>query len=90
MKLLPSFDPCSVYVGNVDLQASNQELADHFQTTGEVVRVTILKNKKTGRPKSAAYIQFKDSWSVEGALCMEGSNLRGRQLIVRRKRMLGQ
>ena len=76
-------DPYSVFVGNVDLQTRKEELVKIFQTTGEIVRVTILKSK------TAAYIQFKDHWSVEGALCMDGSKLRGGELKVRRKRMRG-
>ena len=80
-------DPYSVYVGNVDVRANNYDLAEHFQSTGEVVRVTIMKNRNN---KAAAYIQFKDHWSVEGALCMDGTKLRDRELKVRRKKMKGE
>eukprot|EP00092_Neocalanus_flemingeri_P039872 GFUD01043427.1.p1 GENE.GFUD01043427.1~~GFUD01043427.1.p1 ORF type:complete len:291 (-),score=76.20 GFUD01043427.1:96-968(-) len=75
------YDPHSVYVGNMDFQVTSDDLVEHFKTAGEIVRVTILKSK------ADAYVQFRDHWSVEGALCMQGSRLWGRKLIVRRKKM---
>ena len=39
------------------------------------------------KSNKAAYIQFKDSWSVEGALCMDGTMLRGKEIRVRRKKL---
>lgn len=40
-------DERSVFVKNVDFAADEQSLIDHFKECGEVVRVTIRRNKHT-------------------------------------------
>ena len=77
-------DPSSVFVGNIDVGIRKYDLEDHFKSTGDIVRVSILKTNK------AAYIQFKDHWSVEGALCMDGTMLRDKVIKVKRKKWKSQ
>ena len=45
----PADDPDerSVFVKNVDFSANEQQLTDHFKECGEIVRVTIRKNRHT-------------------------------------------
>jgi len=69
----------SIFVGNLDPRTKKDDLEEHFQSTGDIVRVSILKGNR------AAYIEFKESWSVEGALCKNGSKLGGNVLKVNRK-----
>jgi len=79
-------EPTSVFVGNINLDTTTEELSELFKETGEVKRVTILKDKLTGKPKPAAYIEFTESWAVEEALGLNGALLKGNELKVRRKR----
>ena len=79
-------EPTSVFVGNINLDTTTEELSELFKETGEVKRVTILKDKLTGKPKPAAYIEFTESWAVEEALGLNGALLKGSELKVRRKR----
>ena len=44
-------DGRSVFVGNVDYEASPEEIQSHFQSAGSINRVTILLDKFTGHPK---------------------------------------
>lgn len=44
-------DARSVFVGNVDYDASPEEIQAHFQSCGSINRVTILLDKFTGHPK---------------------------------------
>ena len=44
-------DGRSVFVGNVDYEASPEEIQAHFQSAGSINRVTILLDKFTGHPK---------------------------------------
>jgi len=80
----PAHDLDSVFVGNIDVGTRRYDLEDHFKSTGDIVRVSILKTNK------AAYIQFKDPWSVEGALCMDGTMLKDKVIRVRRKKLKNQ
>merc|ERR1719427_2169084 len=75
-------EPTSVFVGNINLDTTTEELSELFKETGELKRVTILKDKLTGKPKPAAYIEFTESWAVEEALGLNGALLKGNELKV--------
>uniref|UniRef100_A0A7E4V7K0 RRM domain-containing protein n=1 Tax=Panagrellus redivivus TaxID=6233 RepID=A0A7E4V7K0_PANRE len=79
-------DTRSVYVCNVDFSATKSALNNFFSKCGEVEEVTILKNKWSGQPKGAAFIEFADSESVQRAMAMDGAKFFGRQLRVTQKR----
>jgi len=48
--------------------------------------VTIVKDKFTNQPKGCAYLSFVEEESVEMALNLSGTKLRGRCIRVQRKR----
>lgn len=80
------YDEDSVYVGNMKSLTSEVDLANHFFNVGDISRLTILKNKVTGYRTPSAYIQFKDSASVQVALGLNGSVLNGNVLVVKKKK----
>lgn len=51
-------DSRSIFVGNVDYEASPEEIQAHFQTCGSINRVTILLDKFTGHPKGFVHPRF--------------------------------
>lgn len=75
-------DSLSVYIGNVDYATTEDELRDAFIDAGDIARVTIIKNMKTGHPKGAAFIEFSDKNGVDNALDMNGKHVKGRPLMV--------
>lgn len=79
-------DSLSIYIGNVDYSATEDELRDTFLDCGDIVRVTIIKNMKTGHPKGAAFIEFTDKEGVNTAMQMNGKQVKGRPLIVTSKK----
>merc|ERR1711879_853701 len=79
-------DSRSIYVGNVDYGATPEEIQQHFQSCGTINRVTILCDKFTGHPKGFCYVEFADKDSVETAMALDGSDLKGRILKVMPKR----
>uniref|UniRef100_A0A8C4NHW5 Poly(A) binding protein, nuclear 1 n=1 Tax=Eptatretus burgeri TaxID=7764 RepID=A0A8C4NHW5_EPTBU len=79
-------DGRSIYVGNVDYQATAQELESHFHGCGSINRVTILCDKFSGHPKGFAYIEFAEKDSVQTAMALDDSLFRGRQIKVNPKR----
>jgi len=81
-----AIDSRSVFVGNVDYAASPEEIQDHFKECGSINRVTILLDKFSGQPKGYAYVEFSDPDLVAGALVLNDSMFRGRNLKVVPKR----
>ncbi|KAI9851483.1 MAG: cytoplasmic RNA-binding protein [Thelocarpon superellum] len=79
-------DARSVFVGNVDYEASPEEIQAHFQTAGSINRVTILLDKFTGHPKGYAYVEFAEPSLVAQALVLNETLFRGRNLKVVPKR----
>lgn len=57
-------DGRSIFVGNVDYDASPEEIQAHFQSCGSINRVTILLDKHTGHPKGY------DCRSLTGNMCV--------------------
>lgn len=72
-------DSLSIYIGNVDYSATENELRETFLDCGDIVRVTIIKNMKTGHPKGAAFIEFADKEGVNTAMTMSGRQVKGKQ-----------
>ncbi|KAK3605716.1 hypothetical protein CHS0354_013513 [Potamilus streckersoni] len=79
-------DGRSIYVGNVDYQATAEELEQHFHGCGSINRVTIQCDKFSGHPKGFAYVEFADKDSVATAMALDESLFRGRQIKVCSKR----
>lgn len=81
-----SIDENSIYVGQVDYEATPEDLRAHFAPCGTINRVTILCDKFSGHPKGFAYVEFADKASVDNALKLDETPFKGRQLKVLPKR----
>ncbi|NWR27056.1 PABP2 protein, partial [Tachuris rubrigastra] len=79
-------DQRSIYVGNVDYGGTAEELESHFNSCGQINRVTILCDKFSGHPKGYAYIEFEEKSSVKAAVELDESTFRGRVIKVLPKR----
>ncbi|CDK25873.1 unnamed protein product [Kuraishia capsulata CBS 1993] len=79
-------DPRSVFVGSVDYGSKPDELKEVFAACGEVTRVTILSDPRTGRPRGYAYVEFKSQEGTQAALKLNGTLFRDRELRVVPKR----
>jgi len=79
-------DENSIYVGQVEYEATPGELQAHFAPCGSINKVTIMCDYYTGHPKGFAYIEFVDKASVENALKLDDTTFMGRQLKVLPKR----
>ncbi|KFV48455.1 Polyadenylate-binding protein 2, partial [Gavia stellata] len=72
-------DQRSIYVGNVDYGGTAEELESHFNSCGQINRVTILCD-------TYAYIEFEEKSSVKAAVELDESVFRGRVIKVLPKR----
>jgi polyadenylate-binding protein 2 len=57
----------------VDYDATPDELQAHFASCGTINRVTIQCDKRTGKGKGFAYLEFADKDAVENALLLNDS-----------------
>ncbi|XP_042514780.1 nucleolin 1-like [Macadamia integrifolia] len=57
-------------------------LEEHFESCGEISRVSIPKDYETGGPKGIAYIDFPNEDSFSKALELDGCELGGNSLVV--------
>ncbi|VDM95828.1 unnamed protein product [Thelazia callipaeda] len=74
----------TVFVGNLPYDVSENELVAHFEMTGNVSFVRIVRDRKTGISKGFAFVAFKESSSIPLALRLDGSNFKNRSLRVTR------
>ncbi|XP_009325249.1 PREDICTED: embryonic polyadenylate-binding protein 2, partial [Pygoscelis adeliae] len=70
----------------VDYGGTAEELESHFNSCGQINRVTILCDKFSGHPKGYAYIEFEEKSSVKAAVELDESVFRGRVIKVLPKR----
>ena len=76
----------SVFVKNVDYASTQDEIKQHFKEAGQVLRITILKDKFTKRPIGHCYIEFAKQEAAIRAKILNESLFKGRQITVVPKR----
>nr|XP_013806461.1 PREDICTED: embryonic polyadenylate-binding protein 2-B-like [Apteryx mantelli mantelli] len=78
--------PLPAALPSVDYGGTAEELESHFNSCGQINRVTILCDKFSGHPKGYAYIEFEEKSSVKAAVALDESMFRGRVIKVLPKR----
>ncbi|KAK9373976.1 uncharacterized protein V1513DRAFT_401883 [Lipomyces chichibuensis] len=76
----------SVFIGNLDFEAEEEALWEHFGKAGQIEYVRIIRDSKTNVGKGFAYVQFKDSMYVVKALLLNDKKMGSRKLRVTRAR----
>lgn len=77
----------NIYVGNLSYQASEDELRQGFEAFGEVVSVSIIKDKLTGQSRGFAFVEMGSDDAGRAAIAgMNGKDFRGRALTVNEAR----
>ncbi len=72
-----------LYVGNLSLDTTDQELESAFSEHGEVTSATVVKDRDTDRSRGFGFVEFAqeaDAQTAKGA--MNGADLGGRALKV--------
>tara|TARA_Y100000589_G_scaffold154375_1_gene146980 strand:+ start:390 stop:635 length:246 start_codon:yes stop_codon:yes gene_type:complete len=73
----------TLYVGNLPFKISDEELAAHFASAGEVVEVTHVRDRGSDRSNGCGFIEMADATGAEQAVVsLDGSELAGRTLTV--------
>lgn len=76
----------SIYVGNIPFSASEDDLQDLFAPHGEVLSVTFISDRETGRFRGFAFVEMEDAGALTAIDALEGSEMSGRTLKVNEAR----
>jgi RNA recognition motif-containing protein len=76
-----------IFVGNLNFQATEQELQDFLTSYGAIEEVFMPKDRETGRPRGFAFVTFQDDAAAQKALQdLNGKEFAGRALTVNEAR----
>ncbi|VDP06164.1 unnamed protein product [Heligmosomoides polygyrus] len=74
---------CSVYVGNLPYQCTEEDIGHHFSRAGQVSNVKIVYDRETGRAKGFGFVDFADASGADNAVnTLNGTDFNGRSLRV--------
>lgn len=78
-----------IYVGNLPLDMSEENLADLFCEFGEVRSAELVKNRETGKSRGFGFVVMRDdSYADEAIAKLEGREFAGKILHVNEARPL--
>jgi len=73
----------NLYVANLPYETTESEFEAAFEPYGRITRVTIVKDRDTGRSRGFGFIEFQDKDAGQQALSeMNGADFNGRALVV--------
>jgi RNA recognition motif-containing protein len=75
----------NIYVGNLSLEMTEDELRKEFTAFGEVISVTIMDDRYigSGQPRGYGYVEMTSKSEGTTAICnLTGTKLRGRVIDV--------
>jgi len=77
----------NVFVGNLDITVTQQQLRELFAAHGTVETITIVKDRDTGEPRGIAFVEMTHATEAQGAIsALDGMTLNGRPMNVNEAR----
>ena len=76
-----------IFVGNLSYDATEADVRTAFETYGEVMSVSLITDRTTGRPRGFGFVEMPDNGAGKAAI--EGLNLteiQGRAITVNEAR----
>jgi RNA recognition motif-containing protein len=75
----------TLYVGNINYQATEEDLKPLFSEYGEVISVKIINDRETGRSKGFGFVEM-ESGADTAVEELDGKEFQGRRLRVNEAR----
>ena len=77
----------NIYVGNLPLEATEDDVRTAFSAFGQVDSATIIKDKFSGESRGFAFVEMPAKAEAEAAITgLNGTDLKGRTLTVNEAR----
>src|SRR2546426_11911966 len=76
-----------LFVGNINHDATENDLQDHFAAAGAVVSVAIIQDRVTGRSRGFGFVEMSSQEEAQKAIdTFHNKEFQGRQLTVNEAR----
>ena len=76
-----------LFVGNINHDATENDLQDHFAAAGKVVSVNIIQDRMTQKPRGFGFVEMGDDTSGRNAINeLNGRDFLGKSLVVNEAR----
>jgi len=75
----------SIFVAKLDFNTTDEELKSLFERHGKVNRVTIAKDRETGKPRGFAFVEMPNEAEADAAIeALDESTINGRTIAVKK------
>jgi RNA recognition motif-containing protein len=75
----------SIFVAKLDFSATEEQLKSLFEEHGRVNRVTIAKDRETGKPRGFAFVEMFDESEADAAIkALDNYAINGRNVAVKK------
>ena len=74
--------PKKLYVGNLPFSVTEEELREKFAEHGEVVSVSLINDRYTGRPRGFGFVEMNEEGADKAIASLDGVDFGGRNLKV--------
>lgn len=75
----------SIFVAKLDFNTTEEELKSLFEEHGRVNRVTIAKDRETGKPRGFAFVEMADESEADNAIeALDNYSINGRSIAVKK------
>jgi len=76
-----------IYVGNLSYETTEDELKKDFSAFGEVVSVSVVTDRYSGRSKGFAFVEMTNKAEADAAIAgLNGKSVKDRTLVVNEAR----
>ncbi len=58
----------NIYVGNLSFEATEDELRRLFEEHGEVLKINLITDRDTGRPRGFGFVEMADATQGRAAI----------------------
>ena len=73
----------NIYVGNLSFDSTEEDVRGLFEAHGEVLKVNLITDRDTGRPRGFGFVEMADADQGRTAIeQINGNDLGGRSLTV--------
>lgn len=77
----------NIYVGNLSYQFGESDLSELFTQYGEVQKVSIIKDRDSGRSKGFGFVEMADASAAKKAIdALNDQEFKGRKLRINEAR----
>ena len=79
----------TIYLGNLPLSASEDDVKGLFGQHGEVARVSLVTDRETGRPRGFGFVEMEPEAAAKAIEALDGTDFEGHILRVNEARDRG-